>query len=200
MSGECVDLAHLQSSSHYGEIILRLRVFAMRKLNKETGELIPIKVEGLWSHLPIPAYKLLGNKKEWNAQRVLVCLVSYLGGLNGFYVWPTYPQIYERSGVTTKKIKEALRVLEDLGLIKVFANRTGTTGRWSNNKYLIKMSCWDVSKMDKLALEWIPKTHKCLDCGELLSKGQFGDAGGAYKPHWSCGGQVITRKSRSKIA
>jgi len=172
----------------------------MRKLNKETGELVPIRVDGLWSHLPIPAYKLLAEKCEWNAQRVLVCLISYLGGINGFYVWPTYSQIQERSGVSRKKIRDALDVLENLGLIKVFANRTGTKGKWSNNKYLIKMACWDVSKMNDLALDWIPKTHRCTGCGHLLSEGQFGDEGGVYRPHWACGGQVVTRRSRRNTA
>jgi hypothetical protein len=179
---------------------MSLKEFVMRKINKRTGEIIPIKVEGLWSHFPIPAYRLLAEKGEWNAQQVLLCLVSYLGGENGFYVWPTYSQIHERSGVSRKRIREALNVLENLGLVQVFANRTGTRGKWANNKYLIKMSCWDVSKMNELALEWIPKTHKCLDCGALLSEGQFGDDGGSYKPHWGCGGQVRARKSRKKIA
>lgn len=172
----------------------------MRKLNKETGELVPIKVSGLWSHFPIPAYRLLANKKEFAAQRVLLCLVSHLGGFNGPYVYPTYEQIQHESGINKKKIREALNVLEDMGLVVVISNRRGTNGKWPNNKYLIKMAIWDVSKMNELALTWTPKSHKCTDCGQLLSKGQFGDEGGVYKPHWGCGGQVIARKSRRKIA
>ena len=169
----------------------------MQKIDKRTGEIIRIKVKGLWSHFPIPAYKLLAAKGEWNAQRVLLCLVSYLGDTS-FYVWPTYSQISERSGVNRKRIREALDVLENLGLVQVYANRTGTRGQWSNNKYLLKAGCWDVSRMNELAIEWIPKTHKCLGCGALLSEGQFGDDGGSYKPHWGCGGQVVARKSREK--
>lgn len=172
----------------------------MRKLNKNTGELTPIKISGLWSHFPIPAYRVLANQKEFAAQKVLLCLISHLGGVNGCYVYPTYKQIQHESGVNVKKIREALNILEDMGLIVVFSNRRGTTGKWPNNKYLIKESCWDISKMNTLALSWVPKTHKCLDCGALLSKGQFGDGGGPYRPHWACGGQVIERKSRRKIA
>jgi hypothetical protein len=36
----------------------------MRKINKKTGEIVPIKVEGLWSHFPIPACRLLAEKGE----------------------------------------------------------------------------------------------------------------------------------------
>jgi hypothetical protein len=172
----------------------------MRKLDKKTGELVPIKVDGLWSHFPIPAYRLLANKNELAAQRVLLCLVSHLGGVNGPYVFPTYKQIQQESGVNVKKIREALNVLEEMGLVVVYPNRRGTNGKWPNNKYLIKMACWDVSQMNELALKWTSKSHKCVDCGKLLSKGQFGDEGGKYKPHWGCGGQVIPRGSRRKIA
>lgn len=167
----------------------------MRKINKETGEITDIRAIGLWSPFPIPAFKVLGEMREFKAQRLLTCLTSYLGS-NGFYVWPTYEQIMRTSGLTRKSIRPALNVLQDLDFVEIYSNRKNLNGRWSNNKYLIKNTCYDINQFNHLATRHIQISHRCSGCGEGLSKGQFGsDELSGYHPHWGCGGRVVPLKA-----
>jgi hypothetical protein len=62
----------------------------MRTINKKTGELKNIKIKGLWSHFPIPAYQVLASQRQWSAQKLLTCFISFLGS-DGFCVFPSYP-------------------------------------------------------------------------------------------------------------
>ena len=58
-----------------------------------------IKKGGLYSAFPIPAYQVLGKAKEYQAQKVLLCLVSHLGkGSN--CVYPSYTTIARSCGMS----------------------------------------------------------------------------------------------------
>ena len=91
----------------------------MRTIDKSTGEIKIIKIRGLWSHFPIPAYQVLAAQREWSAQKLLACLVSFLGK-DDLCVYPSYKSISKRCGLSPNTIRKALDVLEDYGFIKVF--------------------------------------------------------------------------------
>ena len=163
-----------------------IRGVAIQKINKKTGEITTIRIKGLWSHFPIPAYQVLSRAKEWQAQRVLTAFVSFLGN-EGFAVFPSYITIAKTCGISQNGIKQALNTLEEYGFIKIFQWREG---RKLRNKYYLQEACWDTSKMNKTALEYRPKQYRCLDCKNLMDGGGFG-VGLKIKTHWGCGGQVI---------
>lgn len=169
----------------------------MRKVNKQTGEISAIQVRGLWSHFPIPAYQVLAHKKQWSAQKLLCCFVSYLGD-DGFCVWPSYKSISKRCGLSPNTIRKALDVLEDNGFIKITYFRDGKKDR---NKYYLQESCWDSGRMNKVALVARNSTHKCLDCGTVMDRGGYGN-GPMGKTHFGCGGSVInietSRRAKEK--
>jgi hypothetical protein len=159
----------------------------MRYVDEKTGEIKEAKIRGLWSHFPIPAYQVLAAQKEWSAQKLLSCLVSYLGKGN-LCVYPSYITITKRCGLSPNTIRKALDVLEDNGFIKVFQF---TQGKKARNKYYFQECCWDSGKMNKKALASRIPTHKCLDCGKLMDRGGFG-TGPLGKVHWGCGGSVVS--------
>ena len=158
----------------------------MRKINKKTGEIQEIQVKGLWSHFPIPAYQVLAQKKQWSAQKLLCCFVSYLGS-DGFCVWPSYKSISKRCGLSPNTIRKALDVLEDCGFVKITYFRDGKKDR---NKYFLQESCWDSGKMNRVALAARIQTDKCLDCGTVMDRGGYGNSP-MGKIHFGCGGSVI---------
>jgi hypothetical protein len=157
----------------------------MRKINKATGEINSIKVKGLWSPFPIPAYQVLARQGEWQAQRVMACLVSYLGD-DGFCVFPSYRTIARTCGISQNGIRQALDVLEDNGFIRTYKF---SDGKKSRNKYFFQASAWDSGKMNSKAKQYRPRFFKCLDCKEELDAGGFGE-GPLGKVHWGCGGPV----------
>ena len=158
----------------------------MQKINKKTGEIQQSKVRGLWSHFPIPAYQVLARQKEWQAQKVLVCLTSFLGN-DGFCVFPSYRTIANTCGIGENGIRKALNVLEENGFIKVFKYWENSKAR---NKYYFQESCWDSGKMNAKALAYRTPRFKCLDCKQVFDGGGYGK-GPAGKTHFGCGGPVI---------
>jgi hypothetical protein len=168
----------------------------LRTINKQTGEITTIKIKGLWSPFPIPAYKVLEKQKEWQAQRVLTCLVSFLGD-SGFTVWPSYDAISARCGISRNGIRPALNVLSDNGFIKI---GQWNEGKKERNKYYLQASCWESSKMNKFASAHLKPSHKCIDCGKALDGGGYGKDANARKVHWGCGGTVISLESISKAS
>jgi len=162
----------------------------MRTTNKKTGELKNIKIKGLWSHFPIPAYQVLAAQREWSAQKLLTCFVSFLGS-DGFCVFPSYPIISKRCGLSPNTIRKALDVLEEYGFVKTFYFKDGKKDR---NKYYLQMCCWDSGRMNKKALSARIPTHKCLDCGKLMDRGSYG-TGPLGKIHYGCGGSVLGLKA-----
>lgn len=167
----------------------------MQKINKKTGEITTIRVKGLWSHFPIPAYQVLANAKEWQAQRVLLALTSHLGS-DGFCVFPSYAVISKSCGISQNGIRKALVTLEEYGFIKIWQWKEGTKSR---NKYYFQESCWDTSLMNSKALAHRPKKYHCLDCKVKMDRGGFG-VGPLGKTHFGCGGQVIeSREHRQEL-
>lgn len=170
-----------------------------QKLNKETGELKTINIQGLWSHFPIPAYKILARRKQWQSQRLLNCLVSYMGGHNGLEVFPSYEEIYNRCGLHPGQIKKNLDNLEELGFIKVYQF---FNGKHRQNKYYLQPALWESGKMNLLAKMYLVETHKCVRCGKGMDRGGYGTDSRGSRIHFGCGGPVVARETveRVKIA
>ena len=77
----------------------------------------------LYSPLPIPAYQVLAKAKEYNAQRVLMCLVSHMG-YNNRCVWPSYPTIMFESGVRNRNtVSRSISTLVEFGFVKHFISK-----------------------------------------------------------------------------
>jgi len=159
----------------------------METINKKTGEIKTIRVKGLWSHFPIPAYQVLARQQEWKAQKLLTCFVSFLGS-EGYCVFPSYTTISLRCGLGRNSIRKALTVLEDNGFVVTFYYKDGKKDR---NRYYLQEACWDSGKMNRVAAEFRTATHKCLDCGELVDRGGFGVSPKKTSNHWGCGGPVV---------
>ena len=158
----------------------------MQKIDKKTGEIHTIRLKGLWAPLPIPAFQVLARQKEWQAQKVLVCLVSFIGN-EGYCVFPSYITIARACGIGQNGIRKALDVLEENGFIKIHKFYEGKKAR---NKYYFQDCCWDSGKMNKKASQFLKRTHICLDCKKHIDGGGYGK-GPAGKVHWGCGGPVI---------
>lgn len=166
----------------------------MRKIDKKTGEISDIKVKGLWAPFPIPAYQVLARQRDWKAQKLLTCLVSFLGS-DGYCVYPSYDKISERCGLGRNSIRKALDSLEKNGFIVIYYFREGKKER---NKYYLQDCCWDSGKMNEFASRFRTPQFKCLDCGELIDRGGYGEGLKANKVHWGCGGPVISLKARER--
>jgi len=161
----------------------------MEIINKHTGEINSVKIKGLWAHFPIPAYQVLAVQKEWSAQKLLTCFISFLGR-DGLCVYPSYKTISKRCGLSPNTIRKALDVLEANGFVKTFYFKEGKKDR---NKYYLQLCCWDSGKMNKKALASRTPTDKCLDCGQLMERGGYG-TGVLGKIHYGCGGSVVGLK------
>ena len=159
----------------------------VRDIDKSTGEIISIPPGGLYAPLPIPAYQVLAECKEFTAQRVLIALISHLGD-NGWLVYPSYTRISKVSGVARSSIRKTLDVLEGYGFIKVVRIQTSQTQR--RNKYYIQLSCFDTSRMNKFAREHLAKHDTCFGCGKKVSPGDHRD-GPSGPIHLGCGGKVL---------
>ena len=170
----------------------------MEKINTDTGEITTVKIKGLWSLFPIAAYQVLAAQKQWSAQKLLACFVSFLGR-DGLCVFPSYVMISRTCGLSPNTIRKALDVLEDNGFVKTFYYKNGKKDR---NKYYLQEACWDTNKMNKMAAASRKPTSKCLDCGKLMDKGGYGLSPKLGKTHWGCGGPVVrldSIKSRNHI-
>jgi DNA-binding transcriptional ArsR family regulator len=167
----------------------------LRTIDTTTGEIKEVKIKGLWSHFPIPAYQVLAAQKQWSAQRLLSCFVSFLGS-EGLCVFPSYETISKRCGLSPNTIRKALNVLEENGFIKTFYFKEGKKDR---NKYYLQMCCWDSGQMNKQASASRIPTSKCLDCGALMDKGGYGVSDTLGKVHYGCGGSVVGLKALAKV-
>lgn len=156
-----------------------------RKIDKNTGEIIEIRQGGLYSPLPIPACRALGNAGEYDAQRVLLCLVAHLGS-NGNRVWPSYSAITQYCGIHRSLIRKSLDVLVEFGFIKVFQNYKGKN---KQNVYVILEACYHIEKFNSVASEYKITTFICRRCANKLSGGEFKE-GPLGRIHLGCGGSV----------
>ena len=88
-------------------------------------ESLNLKSGNLYSPHPILAYDVLAAAKEYNAQRVLMCLVRHMG-YNNRCVWPSYPTIAAKSGVRNyNTISRSITVLVEFGFVKTYHYREG---------------------------------------------------------------------------
>lgn len=164
----------------------------MRKTNPHTGEFQKINVGGLYSALPIPAYRVLGNAGEFQAQRVLICLISFQGSA-GTKVFPSYDKINQSCGIGRNQIRKALSVLEDYGFIKTFKFRR--EGNREQNLYYIQECVYKVHLMDEEIRQIIKKTHRCLACSQKITKVDFAK-GPNGMVHYGCGGFVVSLRKQ----
>jgi len=155
----------------------------MERIDRTTGEILNIPRGGLYTPLPVPAYKVLVAAKKHIAKDVLLCIVSHLdkGGTKAF---PSYPTIARETGRGTGSIKAALDVLYELDFLKVHQKRVGVRKR---NFYFVQEACYDHSKMSKKALEYLPILKECFYCGKGMHQGEFKETGN-FIAHRGCSG------------
>jgi hypothetical protein len=164
----------------------------MRKINPHTGEFQNVSIGGLYSALPIPAYRVLAKDKEFQAQRVLVCLISFQGSA-GTKVFPSYDKINESCGIGRNQIRKALTVLEEYGFIKTFKFRR--EGNREQNLYYIQECVYKVHLMREEDRGIIKKSHRCLACAEKITKVDFAK-GPEGLVHYGCGGYVVSLRKQ----
>lgn len=148
----------------------------------------------LYTPFPVPAYKVLGAAKQWQAQKVLLALVSHMG-LNNNCVFPSYTTIAKVAGMSRKSISSGLTVLIEYDFIRSAKYREGKKSR---RKYYLQEGCWNINLMSKnaraISRNFSPIIARCLACGEGLCRSDF-DFGELGKVHWGCGGFVVYLKS-----
>ena len=165
---------------------------AMKNSYEEQGP--RIKKGGLYSAFPIPAYQVLGKAKEYQAQKVLLCLVSHLGK-GGNCVYPSYTTIARSCGMSRNSISAGLTVLFEYEFIKIFRFREGKKSR---SKYYIQDACWNSSLMNEMARKQRVPIAVCIDCGVLMDRGGFGISP-LGKIHYGCGGSVIFLETKNRV-
>lgn len=78
----------------------------------------------LYTPSPVTAYKALGAAKKWQAQKILLALVSYIGKSNNC-VFPSYTSIAKVAGMSRKSISSGLSVLLEYDFIRSAKYRDG---------------------------------------------------------------------------
>jgi hypothetical protein len=158
----------------------------------ENKDYLRISRGGLYAPLPIPAYNVLGRAGEYQAQKVLVSLVSHMGkGSN--CVYPSYTTIAKNCGMGRTAISKGLSILCEYGFIKIARFRDGKKSR---SKYFIQNCCWNSSLMKDVPLEHKRFKYVCLACGELTDRSgvALSDLGPI---HYGCGGYCA--KATTKV-
>ena len=148
----------------------------------------------LYAPLPIPAFQVLANAKEHNAQKVLLALVMHMGR-NSNCVWPSYPQMMWVLGIGSTSVRNGLKVLETFGFIKISKWRQGKQER---NKYYLQRCCWNSGLMADLAKKYRKKGYRCFACLALVDRGEFGFSD-RKRVHFGCGGFVLVIKPRKAL-
>ena len=161
----------------------------MERIDKTTGEILNIPRGGLYTPLPVPAYKVLVAAKKHIAKDVLLCIVSHLdkGGTKAF---PSYTTIARESGHSKGSIKAALDVLYELDFLKVHQQPVGIRKR---NFYFVQEACYDTKKMSKKALQYLPILKVCFYCGKGMRQGEF-QTTVDLDAHWGCSALPRRRK------
>lgn len=139
----------------------------------------------LYTPFPVPAYQVLGRARQYNAQKVLLALVSYMGKSNNA-VFPSYTTIAKAAGLGRKSISSGLKVLHEYGFIKSIKYPCGVQARI---KYFIQFSCWDSGRMNDKAMPFAKIVARCFACKKYLNRGEFAHSP-LGKVHWGCGGFV----------
>lgn len=170
-------------------------------VDKATGEILKddrghkiVRKGGLYSPLPIPAYKILGKTRQHKEQRVLMCLVAHLG-YQQRAVFPSYDQIEALSGVRGNDISEVLDNLVSLGFIKIFQY-------WKDgkkyNKYYIQEACFKPHLMENSLQKYGDILGLCAKCYKTMVVGDFHTFEGQSR-HYKCGGGVLLNKRGKKL-
>lgn len=159
----------------------------MRKIDTETGEIYSILTTGLWAPMPIIAYRILSEAKEFSAQRLLMCLVSHLGK-DSMEVWPSYTLITRETRLSRSSIRRALTVLEEMGFIWTSKRRVG---RHLRNHYKILRETFEVSSLPENAKRWLKKDFRCMRCLVAANRWEFGTDKNGNKIHYGCGGTAF---------
>ena len=139
----------------------------------------------LYTPFPVPAYQILGRSKQYNAQKVLLALISFMGKNNNA-VFPSYTTIMRSAGIGRNSVSAGLKVLHEYGFITSLKIPMGVRAR---NKYYIQFACWDSGRMNKTASQHKKFIAKCLACNAGMDRGGF-DFSPLGKVHWGCGGKV----------
>ena len=139
----------------------------------------------LYTPFPVPAYQVLGRAREYQAQKVLLALVSFMGKSSNA-VFPSYSTIAKSAGIGRNSIRSGLDVLHEYGFIKSVKYPAGVQAR---SKYFIQFACWDTGRMNEKAKPYKIFIARCKACNSLMDRGGF-----ASSPlglvHWGCGGEV----------
>ena len=101
-------------------------------MNNKNGD-FHLPKGSLYSPFPIPAYQVLGRAGEYQAQKVLLALVSFMGKSNNA-VFPSYTTISKSAGMSRNSIRPALDVLHEYGFLKSVKYPVGKQAR---SKYFI---------------------------------------------------------------
>ena len=170
------------------------------RINEETGEILEgsheyklVRKGGLYSPLPIPAYKILGRTKQYAAQRVLICLISHLG-YRQRAVFPSYDQIVALAGVRRNDISAAIDDLIELGFIKIF--QYWKDGHKFNN-YYIQEACYKPHLMGEKGQFYSDSLGLCTKCYKTIVHGDFMALDGKAR-HYTCGGGILLNKNGKK--
>jgi hypothetical protein len=155
----------------------------------------PLGIEktGLYTPLPVLAYRVLIEANEHIAKDVLICLVSHLGlGKTNRSINPSYKTICRETKRSKSSVASGIRVLLEFGFIKKWTGYDGKTKR-KRNIYYIQESCYQSNKMKSVAIDYLPVVGRC-GCGAAVKMGEYGIGQNALH-HYSCGDQVKLLKS-----
>lgn len=162
-------------------------------MDKQMNQELVITQGGLYTPLPIPAYKLLIAAGEHVAKDVLVCLVSHMGKGNR-KVFPSVKLIMREAGRGRTAVIAAIRTLEEFGFIKKF--QFWEPGKRRRSTYYLQEACWNNDRMNREAIAFAPIIGRC-GCGASVRLGEVG-AGMSTYHHYGCGDVVDLFSTRSK--
>jgi hypothetical protein len=162
-------------------------------MQDDVAEVLTIGRGGLYSPLPIPAYKILVAAREHVAKDVLVCLVSHLGK-SGNKSFPSISLIMREAGRGRTSVIAGIRTLEEFGFIKKFQFPIGD--KKLRNIYYLQDACWNNDRMNRHALAFSPVIGRC-GCGAAVKLGEIGVGKYSYH-HYRCGDKVTLLSTRKK--
>ena len=162
---------------------------------------IPLVISstGLYSALPILAYRVLITAREHIAKDVLICLVSHLGkGKSSNKVWPSITTICKETARGRDSVIKAIRTLEEFEFVRKFKYCEQKGSKRKRNGYLIKDSCYHANLMPAKVTHYLPVFGRC-GCGGIVRMGEYGVGSDGYH-HYGCGDLVKPLKSKKNLS
>jgi hypothetical protein len=172
---------------------IRNRGLEEEMMEEQLNQELVITQGGLYTPLPIPAYKLLIAAGEHVAKDVLVCLVSHMGKGNR-RVFPSVKLIMREAGRSRAAVIAAIRTLEEFGFVKKF--QYWEPGKRRRSIYYLQEACWNNDRMNREAIAFAPIIGRCR-CGTAVRLGEMGVGMSSYH-HYGCGDVVELSSTRSK--